>query len=260
MSRPSLLRYVPFLLAGLLLAPARAQTPDGKGPSPRRPGDQKKIAALREKLQSPITFTGIDDPEATLADALDYLKHVADITFDVNEPALKCDEVTDPLKVKLGKPIPPMKNVSLATVLRKVLATVPVPSGVTFVARGEGIEITSGDAYRAEFYPDRPDGPFPPLVSVNVTNKPLEEILKLVSEDAGANILLDASRVGDKAAVHVDARLTDVPLDTAVLLLADMAGLESVQVDGVYYVTTKDNAEALRKKLKPRAPKPERGM
>ena len=57
------------------------------------------------------------------------------------------------------------------------------------------------------------------------------------------NIVLDG-RAGDKGRTPVTARLTDVPLDNAVKVLADMADLTPVVVGRVLYVTSKDNAEA----------------
>jgi hypothetical protein len=248
MTRPPLLRLTSLVLTGLLLITlANAQTPDGRGPSRRRAEDEKKVAALREKLQLSVQLSGFDDPETTLQDALDYLERAHDLHFHVNEQAFRREGGDDILKSKLQGPVPKLKNVSLGTVLRKILARVPSASGATFIPRGDGIEITTLDAYRAEYYPARPNGPFPPLAFTNFEKKPLDEALKKLAEDTDANILLDEARAGEKGKALVTARLADVPLDTAVLLLADMAELKAVEIDGVYYVTTRENAQALRK-------------
>jgi hypothetical protein len=257
MARPTLLRCVVLLLAGLpLLAPATAQTPDGKGPPHMGPGERVKAAALRDLLYSPVKFNGFDDPETKFSEAFEYLQRAYNIAISVNEKAFKAEELDDVLNAKIEKELPKMTNVSLSTVLRKVLERIPSASGAMWFARGDQVEITTQRAYLKEFYPERfPDGPFPPLVSTDFDKKPLEEALKVLATDADANIVLDP-RAGDKGKTAITARLALVPLDTAVLLLADMGGLESVHVDGVYYVTTKENAESLRKKLeKPRPTK-----
>jgi len=44
----------------------------------------------------------------------------------------------------------------------------------------------------------------------------------------------------------VTATLNNVPIDTAVLILSDMADLRPVALDNVLYVTTSENAEYLR--------------
>ena len=50
------------------------------------------------------------------------------------------------------------------------------------------------------------------------------------------------SRVEEKASFKLSATLRNVPIDTAVKLLADMAGLTVVQFGNAYYVTSAENA------------------
>ena len=54
-------------------------------------------------------------------------------------------------------------------------------------------------------------------------------------------------RIGESTAT-----LTNVPIDTAVRLLADMAGLQVIQVDNVLYVTTPENATRFAAELQKR--------
>ena len=88
----------------------------------------------------------------------------------------------------------------------------------------------------------------PRLVQEEFRKLPLSKALEQLGESAALNVLIDA-RAEKKAEVEVTARLTNVPADTAIRLLADMAGLEVVRVNNVLYVTTPENAEKLRKKL-----------
>jgi hypothetical protein len=65
-----------------------------------------------------------------------------------------------------------------------------------------------------------------------------------------STIVLDG-RAADKAKA-VTAALINVPLDTAVEILANMSGLQVVSRDRVLYVTTKDNADAMKKEMQDR--------
>jgi hypothetical protein len=156
-----------------------------------------------------------------------------------------------------------MTNVPLASVLKKVLARVPSASGATYVLRRDGIEITTEGAKWAEFRNPSdhalpgladdmdPNGPPPVpivLVEAEFDKRPLDEALKELAVATECNVLLDA-RAAEQAR-PVTATLINVPLDTAVDLLADMSGLHVVSRDRVLYVTTKENAEAMQKELR----------
>ncbi len=162
------------------------------------------------------------------------------------------------------KPIPKMTRVRLATVLKKILERVPSPSGATYVLRRDGIEITTEAAKIAEFRnssdhaapnPEPMEAPLGPpnpllLVQAEFDKRPLDEALKELADATDSTVILDV-RASDKAKA-VTATLINVPLDTAVDLLANMSGLQVVSRDRVLYVTTKDNAEAMQKELKVR--------
>ena len=83
-----------------------------------------------------------------------------------------------------------------------------------------------------------------PRVTQQFRKETLEKALDDLAEATGFNVVVDA-RVEDKAGVKVSARLANVPVDTAVRLLADMAGLAVVRIDNVFYVTSADNAKKL---------------
>jgi hypothetical protein len=58
-------------------------------------------------------------------------------------------------------------------------------------------------------------------------------------------------RVGkEKASIPITAWLPNVPLETAVHLLADMGGLSVVRMDNVFYVTTPENAAKWKLRFK----------
>jgi hypothetical protein len=227
--------------AGPALAAAVALS--WSAPAPR--AEEGKREPLAAKLTSRITFQALDQA-TTLQDALDALADRYDLTFEINEAAFKAEGVEDVRSAGVAdRPLPKMTNVRLETVLRKILARVPASSGATYLLRADGIEITTGARLRQEVWGDY-RGPYLPLANAAFEKRPLEEALKELADAADFTVVLDAG-VGDRARTPVSVRLTNVPLDTAVRLLANTAGLQSFLVDNALYVTTKENAAALEK-------------
>jgi hypothetical protein len=253
MARRHLLRYTSLVAMALFLITfAGAQPPNVQRLLPWRTAEEAKAVTLRSQLRAQLKFNGFDDPETKWDDAFKYLERAYDIRIIVNEQAFKDKNIDDLLSSPIGKEVPRIVNIPLAKLLSKFAERIglntKLAGQVTWVVRGEDFELTTLDAYRAEFYPGRPNGPYPPLATVSFDKTPLEDALKKLAEETEANVVLDA-RAAEKAKAPVTARMTDVPLDTAVLLLSDMAGLEHVEVDSVYYVTSKENAESLRKRV-----------
>jgi hypothetical protein len=241
--RPMVFSCTLFTALGLL-AWAAADAPRPPAPAPPPAARAEK---LHNPLSQPLNFEGIDDPKATLIEALDHLGKKCNVVFNVNEKAFKYENVQDVLKTEVAQPDPvvPMKT-TLATVLRKVLARVQVPSGVTWLLRPDHIEITTGEFARREVWGAADEGPFLPIVQVMLDRRPLDEALKDLAEQSAYNVVLDPN-TAEKGKTVVTARMYNVPLDTAVRLLSGMAGLRLVQIDNVLYVTTKEGAEALEK-------------
>jgi hypothetical protein len=201
---------------------------------------------LPSKLFKRVKFDGFTDGRGTLGDALNQLARQYDLAFDVNEKAFKFENVADVLKTEIT-PVPPMKSIRLDTVLRKLLAQVPVGSGATYLLREDGVEVTTNTFLTAEVWGNY-KGPQLPLVWATLDRTPLEDALKDLAEQADFNVMLD-NRAGEKGKTPVTARLRNAPLDTAVRLLADMADLRPVHQDNVLYVTTKENAAAVEARL-----------
>jgi hypothetical protein len=204
--------------------------------------------AIQAKLAENVRFEGVDDPKVPLGDVLESLERKYSLNFVVNEKALRGRPDVLRAEVAANRPLPRMST-SLGNVVQAALTRVDLGDGdeLTYVIRRDRIEITTRQALDAEFYQGRPEGdPRPPLVIASVKKVPLEDALNKLAQTHDINIVLDA-RVGEAARTPVSAELTNVPLDTAVRLLADMAGLKSVQIDNVVYVTTPANAAALQK-------------
>jgi hypothetical protein len=108
-----------------------------------------------------------------------------------------------------------------------------------------------------EFYPGRNDINLPPLVYAAFDKVPLSEALAELAHTTGSNVIL-AGYLGKEAETKVTANLTGVPLDTAVVLLADTADLKLVRLGNVYYVTSRERARLLEAEEKERLSKEEK--
>src|SRR5262249_46892269 len=106
----------------------------------------KRALELRDLLSRRIDFLGYDDPKTTLTEALDQLQKRYDMEIFINEKAFKFDQVMDVGKTEIAQPtpIPAMKGTRLGTVLKRILARVPAPSGATYIIRRDQVEITTG--------------------------------------------------------------------------------------------------------------------
>jgi hypothetical protein len=192
-------------------------------------------------LFNPRPFAGLRDPETTLGEALTFIGNSYGVALDVNESAFRDDQVDDVLKKPVGT-LPKMADASLDRVLRKLLARLPVPSGATYMVRADHVELTTRRAQLAEVW-GRYNGPYLPLVHGDFDGQPLAEVLQALADQAGVSVVVDA-RAADKAKAAVSASFANLPLDTAVRVLADMAGLRSALNDNVIYVSTEERVVA----------------
>jgi tetratricopeptide (TPR) repeat protein len=110
------------------------------------PDTPLRTLRLRDQLDKPVNFGGVEaDPKMTLQELLDNLADRYDLIFDINESAFKAEMVEDVgSKPVAEKPIPKMRNVTLDTLLRKILSRIPSQTGVTYIIRRDTIEITTG--------------------------------------------------------------------------------------------------------------------
>jgi hypothetical protein len=233
------------LIVVLILGAARLVSeaaPPAAAPTAKAPRAQPNPAnALKETVHYP----GVEDARATLNDALDQLTKLYNLTFDINEKAFEMDQLKDVARTPVADPtpIPPM-HTTLTTVLRKILRRVPAESGTTYLIRRDHIEITTGNAVRSELgIPE--DRPLLPLVWETFKETPLVETLPCLAEGSGYNVAADP-HTGALLQTKITVQLNNVPIGTAVRLLASMAGLSVVRLDNVFFVTTAEKADGLR--------------
>jgi RNA polymerase sigma factor (sigma-70 family) len=231
---------------GLIAAKAEARAREAD-PPPAATRKRRDIE-IRDDLAKVTKFDGIDDPKWTLVDALDQLSAKYGISFHVNERAFAFEMVDQVLTKEIiqSRPMPPT-IAPLATVLNRILDRITVASGAVYLIRRNYVEITTGHAAQTEIE-DKPGGkPVFPLVYEHFQETPLPDALRMVADHTDVNIVIDPKSLAVINDTKVSAPLHNVPVETAVRVLAQMGDLDVIRTANVYYVTSKGDAETLRK-------------
>jgi hypothetical protein len=86
-----------------------------------------------------------------------------------------------------------------------------------------------------------------PVVSIALEKQPLEEAFRQCRAQVNVNLVLDPA-LGEKARTPTTITLLNAPADSALLVLAEMAELDYVWLDNIFFVTTPDKAKKLKSK------------
>jgi hypothetical protein len=126
-----------------------------------------------------------------------------------------------------------LKEVKVRSALRSVLA----PFNLTFVVLSDTVLISSEDVCAMRQLRQR--------VNVDLDKVEFAKGLKQLARETATNLVLDP-RVVKEGQVPVTLQMEDVALETAVRLMAEMAGLKPVRVGNALFITTKANATEMR--------------
>jgi type II secretory pathway component GspD/PulD (secretin) len=209
----------------LALLPAMAFA----APTPADARDKEAAPAekIRQQLDQPMTLEITDQ---SLNAALKQIREQTKINFVVDKFTMQQTGM-DPEQLLVSAKL---KNVKARSCLRTVLA----PYNLGYAILGDTILISTDDVVMRRQLKQR--------VNIDVDKMELAAALKTLSRDTATNLLLD-TRVPEKdATTEVSLQMEDVPLETAVRLLAEVVGLKPVQVGNVYLVTTKAIAGQMR--------------
>ncbi len=209
------------LCLGSGLATAAPAAPDSKD---KAAGSADKI---RQALDQPIT---LDINEQPLSAALAKIREQTKVNFVVDKLLLQQmgmdpDQVTVTLKLKDAK---------ARTCLRSILS----PYNLGYAIIGDTVLISTDDMVMQRQMKQR--------VSVDLEKVDLAAALKQLSKETATNLLLDTRVPAKESKATVTLQLDDVPLDTAIRLVAEAGGLRPVQVGNVMLVTTKNLANEMR--------------
>ena len=219
------------LAAGLTLALALTAAPAAPVPSAQ---DTKKAGEtpaerVRRALDQNIANLEIENQQLNLA--LEQLHEETKITFVLDRATIAQMMGID---VDNGAPVrAKMQNIKARTALRNILNQYSLAYAIV----GDSVLITSEEMAVYRQLKQR--------VSVDLDRVPVEKALKGLARETGTNLLVD-SRAQKESQATVTLQLDDVPLETAVRLIAEGAGLKPVRVGNVVLVTTKAHATELR--------------
>jgi hypothetical protein len=213
-----------LLAASCFSAPAPADAPPA-GPASK----------VREKLARPVTL-GLR--EQSLRGAVDALRAAAKINIDLDSATIQQQlgfpPEQPPTPVNLDA-----KDVPARVVLRRLVDQYRLDYAVV----GDSVIVSTEEGAAARQLRQR--------VGVDFDKVELAAALKKLSADTGANLVLDP-RVEKEASARVSLQAEDMPLETAVRLVSEMAGLKPVRVGNVLFVTSKATAAEMRQDV----PKP----
>lgn len=126
-----------------------------------------------------------------------------------------------------------LKDVKLKAGLRNLLAQY----NLTYAVLGDTLLVTTEEVANVRLLRQS--------VDVDADNVTLTEAVRKLARATGVNLVIDP-RQAKAAQTNVTLRLDDVPLETAVRLLAELAGLKPAKMGNVLFVTSEERADRLR--------------
>jgi len=213
---------------------------------------QRQAQEMRAKLTRPAAFLEKGVDATMFREVVEFLGQKGDLLIVIDRDAFKSDLQVDNIE-EMPVSLPKLQGVSLSTVLYTLSRHV----GGTYLVLPDHVLITTVQRARPDLWTNDSSSS-EPVVNAEFSKQPLAEALQEISALTGINVVLDA-RVEEQAKSPVTATLSNVPMRTGVRLLADTADLECVTMKGALYVTTKENADRLRREEKPKGAPPAAG-
>jgi hypothetical protein len=228
MHPPILPRTLPAALALAWLAlPVAAPAAPAGSPAEPRPRADSPAERVRHALDQVADSVEIIDQPLELAVAQVHEQTKVNFVLDrLTIQQMSIDPSSAAVNLRL-------QNVKWKTALRTMLGQY----NLSYAIVGETVIITSEEQAMLRQMRQR--------VSVDLDRVQMGAALKQLAKDTSTNLIVDA-RALKEAQTPVTLQLEDVPLETAVRLVAEMAGLKPVRVGNVLFVTTKANAAEMR--------------
>jgi type II secretory pathway component HofQ len=202
---------------------ADAAAPNRVDPAKSETANEKLRKALDQNIT--VEFQG-----HTLPVALEALREQTKVNLLLDRvSAMQMGVEPEQLVVNLK-----LTNVKFRTVLKNVLSQF----NLTFVIEQDVLLVTTEHVAVERQVRQR--------VNVDFDKTPLDQALRQLSRETGVNLVIDPRHVS-KIKDTVTLKLEDVPLEVAVRLVSEIAGLRSVRQSNVLFVTSKEVAAELRR-------------
>jgi hypothetical protein len=202
----------------------------GSAAAPVPQDDKPKSDTPAEKIKKALNnLVDIDINGQSIQQAVAKFKEQVKIDFELDKnSAVQCGVDMDNTAMTLK-----LKKVKLRVALKKLLG----PQNLTYAIVGDSLLITTQEmaVYRQLKQP----------VSVDLDRVQFGTALKQLARDTGANLVVDP-KVHKEAQTAITLQLDDVPLEAAVRMMAEFAGLKPARMGNVLFITTKANAKELR--------------
>jgi type II secretory pathway component GspD/PulD (secretin) len=212
------------LVLGLVLTPTIGRAAPAPGEiTSRSVGPVEKI---RKELDRTIN---LDLDQQPLALAINQLHEQTRINFVIDRFTLAQNNV-DPDQATVNLKL---KDIKVRSALRSLLT----PYNLNYAILGDTVLISSDEVAMLRQLRQR--------VDIDLEKVELAKALKQLARQTGTNLVVD-SRVGKDAQAQLSLQMEDVPLETAVRLMAEMVNLKPVRVGNTLFVTSKAYAGELR--------------
>ncbi len=212
------------VLLTLLLMPALGST--APAPDDAKARSLPAAAKIRRELDRTIN---LDVDQQPLALAVAQVHELTKINFVLDRVTLAQSGIDpDQLTVTLK-----LKDVKVRSALRSLLT----PYNLNFAILGDTVLVSTDEVAMLRQVRQR--------VSIDLEKMELSKALRQLARETGTNLIVD-TRVTKDAQTPVTLQMEDVPLETAVRLMAEMVNLKPVRVGNTLFVTSKANANELR--------------
>jgi hypothetical protein len=221
-SRAARLLLALALLVGPIVALSAAPVAEGTAPKAAETPAEK----IRKDLDKLVSIEITDQP---LTLAMNQLRDQTKVNIVVDRLTLNqmgIDPESMPVSINL-------KDVKLRSALRSILTS----HNLSFAIVSDTVIVSTDDVCMHRQMRQR--------VSVDSEKGDLASTLRKLARETGTNLIIDP-KVTKEASAPVTMQLDDVPLDTAVRLMTEMAGLKVVRVGNVMFVCSKTTAAEMR--------------
>jgi hypothetical protein len=217
----------------LLAAALLAATPALLTAAPATP--EKPKASPAEKLRADLDQNiSIDFTEQSLDKALDQLREQTKINIVLDRMSIQmyCQQMgyqgpeQMPVNLKL-------KDVKVKSALRSVLTQY----NLGYAIIGDTVFVSTEQVAMHKQLQQR--------VNLDCDKEEFSAAIKKLARETATNLMVD-TRVAKDAKAEVSMQMEDVPLETAVRLLSEMAGLKPVRVGNVLFITSEATANKMR--------------
>jgi hypothetical protein len=198
--------------------------------APGTPAKEDKGDSPAEKVKKALAqTTEVNFENQQLEAAVNSLAETAKVNLVIDRWTIQ-QLGLDPMQLQVNLKL---KDAKVSTALRSVLN----PYNLGYAVIGDTVVVTTEDMAVYRQLKQR--------VSCDYDKVPLGVALKRLAKETGVSLIVD-SRSAKEAEAAVTLQVDDVPLETAVRLMAESAGLKPVRVGNVLFVTSKANAKELK--------------